>query len=267
MRIHLAVCLALVGCAASQPAAPAKKLTNWYCDPCTLPCSWADECGGRSAAVTFSPAGGTYTKSQTVALSTPTRGAKIYYTTDGSEPTPSSRAYLGPITVASDTTIKAISTAPEMASSAVSSSTYAFDVPTMAPLPPAPILLPVPVRVEVTKERLEIKDRIQFATGKTTLLTTSYPLLDEVAQVLNAHEEVALVEIQGHTDSRGATDANQKLSQGRAESVRTYLVGKGVAPGRLDAKGYGESRPIADNATAGGREANRRVEFTIAPPK
>jgi outer membrane protein OmpA-like peptidoglycan-associated protein len=265
MRI-VALCLALAGCAASQPAAPAKKLTDWYCDPCTLPCSWTDVCGGRSAAATFSPAGGTYTTSQTVALSTTTRGAKIYYTTDGSEPTPSSRVYMGPITVASNTTIKAITTAPEMANSAVSSSAYAIEIPTVAPLPPAPILLPVPARVEVKKERLEIKDRIQFATGKATLLPTSYPLLDDVAQALKTHEEVARVQIEGHTDSQGAATANKKLSQGRAESVRTYLVGKGVAPERLEAKGYGEDRPIADNGTPAGREANRRVEFTIVPP-
>jgi outer membrane protein OmpA-like peptidoglycan-associated protein len=68
--------------------------------------------------------------------------------------------------------------------------------------------------------------------------------------------------IEGHTDDVGADEFNQKLSQDRADSVRTYLVGKGIAEDRLEAVGYGETKPVQDNKTSAGRAANRRTEFT-----
>jgi outer membrane protein OmpA-like peptidoglycan-associated protein len=71
------------------------------------------------------------------------------------------------------------------------------------------------------------------------------------------------VRIEGHTDSRSCEDYNQRLSEGRANAVRTYLVGRGVDPVRMEAIGYGESRPIASNLTRSGRSMNRRVEFVI----
>lgn len=287
MRIHLALCLAVAGCAAAQPqsALSAKRGPNEYCNPCAVPCTPYEMCGGTavakapapaakpapmpvavapqaSAAATFSPAEGTFTSSQSVELSTTTPGAMIHYTTDGTEPTASSPVYAGPITVGSTTTVKALTTAPGMANSEVASATYSIEPPPppVAATPPA-----VAPRVEVTKAKLEIKDKIFFDTGKATIQPTSYPLLDEVAQALKSHAEVAHVDIEGHTDSQGAATVNRKLSQGRAEAVRAYLVDKGIAAERLDAKGLGASRPIADNKTAKGREANRRVEFVITP--
>jgi OOP family OmpA-OmpF porin len=71
------------------------------------------------------------------------------------------------------------------------------------------------------------------------------------------------VEIQGHTDSQGRESTNLKLSQKRAESVRTYLIKKSVGSERMTAKGYGKTVPIADNRTSAGRAQNRRVEFVI----
>ena len=71
------------------------------------------------------------------------------------------------------------------------------------------------------------------------------------------------VEVQGHTDSQGDDDFNLKLSQRRAESVRLYLIKRGITSDRLDPKGYGETVPIADNRTSDGRAQNRRVEFVI----
>lgn len=71
------------------------------------------------------------------------------------------------------------------------------------------------------------------------------------------------VEVGGHTDSRGAADYNQQLSERRAKSVRDYLVGNGIAENRLTTVGYGLGRPIADNATADGQDRNRRVELRI----
>jgi len=81
--------------------------------------------------------------------------------------------------------------------------------------------------------------------------------------VLVNHPEVRKVRIEGHTDSRGSARMNQRLSQGRAEAVMNYLLGQGIMAARLEARGYGENKPIAPNSSRRGREQNRRVEFTI----
>ncbi|MBD3241739.1 MAG: OmpA family protein [Chitinivibrionales bacterium] len=101
---------------------------------------------------------------------------------------------------------------------------------------------------------------VNFETGKAVLTPNSYRLLDDVYASLAEWTEVKL-EIQGHTDSQGSNEVNQRLSQRRAEAVRDYLIGKGIDPSRLRAVGYGEVRPIADNTTAAGRAKNRRVEL------
>jgi len=82
-----------------------------------------------------------------------------------------------------------------------------------------------------------------------------------VAQVIRAHPELEKIYIEGHTDNRGGAEFNRNLSRRRAESVRNYFINRGVAPERLEARGYGPDRPIAPNTTAQGRAANRRVEF------
>lgn len=73
-----------------------------------------------------------------------------------------------------------------------------------------------------------------------------------------------LLNIAGHTDSQGADDMNQKLSEDRANAVKDYLAKKGVAADRMTAEGFGETKPIDTNATAAGRRENRRVEFTVS---
>lgn len=118
--------------------------------------------------------------------------------------------------------------------------------------------------VVITREKLVIKDKVYFDTAKSNIQPRSFGLLDQVARVLTEHPEVAKVTVEGHTDSRGPADFNRALSQSRSESVKAYLVKKGVAAERLDAKGYGPDRPVADNATPAGREQNRRVEFVIS---
>ncbi len=117
--------------------------------------------------------------------------------------------------------------------------------------------------VQITSEKLVIKDKTFFATNRSRILPRSFALLDQVALVLNAHPDLTLVEVQGHTDNRGGAEHNRKLSQERADAVRTYLVDKGVAPRRLDAKGFGSDQPAAPNVTSQGRELNRRVEFKL----
>lgn len=118
-------------------------------------------------------------------------------------------------------------------------------------------------RVAVTADKLELKDKIFFDTGEATIKPVSHSLLDEVAGALKSHEEVKQVEIEGHTDNTGDAELNRRLSQQRADAVRSYLVGKGIGEARLSAKGYGPDRPVATNETEDGREANRRVEFKV----
>jgi OOP family OmpA-OmpF porin len=118
--------------------------------------------------------------------------------------------------------------------------------------------------VVVKKDRIEIKQQINFATGKSAIQgKQSFAILDQVVQVLEDYPSIKKVRIEGHTDSVGKAAFNQKLSQARAESVRAYLLKKGIAEDRLEAVGYGMTRPIASNATAKGRAANRRTEFNI----
>lgn len=118
-------------------------------------------------------------------------------------------------------------------------------------------------KVVIAKNKIIITEPVYFATNKATILDQSFEILDEVARVLSENPQITLVRIEGHTDSRGKDEYNQKLSQKRAESVRKYLIGRGIDRDRLEAVGYGEVQPIADNETQEGRAKNRRVEFTI----
>jgi outer membrane protein OmpA-like peptidoglycan-associated protein len=103
---------------------------------------------------------------------------------------------------------------------------------------------------------------IYFDTGKATIRPESYPVLDDAVRVLKANETV-VVEIAGHTDSVGSDSYNMRLSEARANSVRTYLISRGIGPNRLIARGYGETMPVASNATRDGRQMNRRIEFRV----
>jgi OOP family OmpA-OmpF porin len=116
--------------------------------------------------------------------------------------------------------------------------------------------------VEVKKDRIVIKQQVHFQTAKWAILPDSYALLDQVVQVLRDYPKMR-VSVEGHTDSVGGELANMKLSQARAESVRSYLVGKGVQADRLEAVGFGTTKPIASNKTDKGRSQNRRTEFRI----
>jgi outer membrane protein OmpA-like peptidoglycan-associated protein/opacity protein-like surface antigen len=117
--------------------------------------------------------------------------------------------------------------------------------------------------VVITKNQLQILDQVKFVTGSAKLSPASNKLLDNVARVLLAHLEIWKVRVEGHTDNVGNSEKNMKLSQDRAQSVVAYLVKKGVAPERLEAQGFGDTKPIEDNTTAKGRTQNRRVEFNI----
>ena len=101
---------------------------------------------------------------------------------------------------------------------------------------------------------------IQFDFNKSTIRADSEPTLQNVLGILKAQPDLKL-EIQGHTDNVGGDEYNQKLSESRAASVVTWLTNNGIAPGRLTAKGYGKTQPIADNDSDEGRARNRRVEL------
>jgi len=118
------------------------------------------------------------------------------------------------------------------------------------------------VNVVVTETKIEIKQTVYFDTNKATIKKVSFDLLNEVAQALKDNPKIK-VEVGGHTDSQGNDNFNLKLSQNRANSVRTYLIKQGITSDRMTAKGYGENVMIADNRTADGRAQNRRVEFVI----
>jgi len=122
---------------------------------------------------------------------------------------------------------------------------------------------PPPPRVVLTPSSIQIMDKVQFELGSDKLLEVSFPLLDEVGRVLAENEQIELIQIEGHTDSTGGAARNRELSKLRAESVRQYLIGKGIGKGRMVAKGFGPDRPLQANDTPEGREANRRVEFNI----
>lgn len=119
--------------------------------------------------------------------------------------------------------------------------------------------------VTVTSTGIVISQRIYFEYNRAVIRSRSFGILNTVGQVLTDFPDIT-VEIQGHTDSRGSDAYNLRLSQERAEAVRTYLIGRGIAANRLTARGYGETVPIDTNRTAGGRAANRRVEFIRTDP-
>lgn len=121
------------------------------------------------------------------------------------------------------------------------------------------------VKQEARGMVITLSGSILFASNKAELFPTAHAKLDNVVEALGKQDPDAKMVVEGHADSQGAAAYNQELSQRRAEAVRAYLVGKGIAPARLSAKGMGVDHPIADNKTAEGRANNRRVEIVVAP--
>ncbi len=111
-------------------------------------------------------------------------------------------------------------------------------------------------------EILSRTDNIYFAPGSARLQPKSSALLDTVADIVSRCPQMN-IQIAGHTDSIGARNYNQRLSEQRAASVVSYLTGKGIADGRMTSIGFGEDKPIADNSTDRGRWRNRRIEFSV----
>ena len=101
-----------------------------------------------------------------------------------------------------------------------------------------------------------------FDVDSAVLSVAARNELDRFAQVMLDYPKTAIL-VQGHTDSSGSEEYNQRLSEQRADSVKDFLQSSGIGNGRMAAVGYGESRPVADNSSADGRQQNRRVEIAI----
>lgn len=106
---------------------------------------------------------------------------------------------------------------------------------------------------------------VLFASSKSDLLPTAQLKLNSVAQALTQQDPDANMVVEGHTDSQGGASYNQALSERRADTVREYLVSRGVAADRVSSQGFGSSRSVADNGSAEGRANNRRVEIVVEP--
>lgn len=113
------------------------------------------------------------------------------------------------------------------------------------------------------KETLNFAARnVQFETGSAVLKASSNAIMDQVADILKRYSDYS-VRISGHTDSSGSDDLNLKLSKARAKACNDYLVSKGINAARITHDGFGESRPVGNNATPQGRALNRRTEFEL----
>jgi OOP family OmpA-OmpF porin len=141
------------------------------------------------------------------------------------------------------------------------------DQSAMAIVGTAPEAAPTPEpqkRVELRDNKIIINEKIQFEFDSAKILPVSHDLLNEVAKVIKENPQIKKIEVEGHASAEGADEYNLKLSDKRARSVLEYLTkNAGIAKDMLTSRGYGETRPIADNESDEGREKNRRVEFTI----
>jgi outer membrane protein OmpA-like peptidoglycan-associated protein len=124
------------------------------------------------------------------------------------------------------------------------------------PPPPPP---PPPAPAPIAKKKIVLRG-VNFDFNKSTLQPAGKPILDEAARILKENPSID-VQVQGYTDAIGSDAYNLKLSDRRAATVKSYLVGQGVSASRLTTKGFGKSNPVATNETADGRAQNRRVEL------
>jgi OmpA-OmpF porin, OOP family len=118
------------------------------------------------------------------------------------------------------------------------------------------------VNIQFEPARSYRLDNVHFDTDKASLRPDSYTQLNELLEYLQRHPSVN-IEIAGHTDNTGAAAHNLQLSRDRANTIRDFLLKKGIKASRVLAKGYGDGVPVADNATDAGRQLNRRTEVKI----
>ncbi|NLW74880.1 MAG: OmpA family protein [Methanomicrobiales archaeon] len=119
---------------------------------------------------------------------------------------------------------------------------------------------PDTVKKEIDMPKEQTLNGVSFKSGSPEMTFESLQFVDPIIKKLKQYPEVT-IEVRGHTDAVGDFNKNMKLSQMRAESVRQYIISKGINPERIRATGFGSSSPIADNRTAAGRAQNRRIEI------
>jgi OmpA-OmpF porin, OOP family len=118
------------------------------------------------------------------------------------------------------------------------------------------------VEIKIDPPKNFVLENVYFDTGKSTLKASSNKALNDLVEVLKL-KNTMVVEIEGHTDDVGKAEENLKLSQDRADAVKKYLIAKGVPAGRVTAKGYGHTLPVADNTSEQGRSKNRRTSLKV----
>lgn len=132
---------------------------------------------------------------------------------------------------------------------------------------------PTPKAPQIITETITMDAKTLFDTDRAVLRPEGKKRLKEFARKVKSAEasktikNITNINVAGHTDSRGTDAYNQRLSERRAASVRNYLIQQGINPSMISAVGYGESQPVATNATAAGRQQNRRVEITVSGTK
>lgn len=129
-----------------------------------------------------------------------------------------------------------------------------------APPPPAPAPPPPPPPPPAPGTKLGTVGNAFFDFDRAVVKGKGEGVLEDVTKLMK-EQPTLRVSVEGHTDSVGSDAYNEKLSERRAQAVKAYLVKEGIDAGRIDAKGFGESKPTADNKTAAGRAENRRVEI------
>ena len=138
---------------------------------------------------------------------------------------------------------------------------FYFD--TLLTIPFRPDTIPVVARLQSLRQNAVMRlKNIQFEFNSADLLESSYEELDRLANLMLSNPNM-IIELSAHTDDRGSDAFNMRLSQRRGERAKNYLIGKGIAPNRLQAVGYGKRKPIVPNDTEANRFINRRVEFKI----
>ncbi len=120
-----------------------------------------------------------------------------------------------------------------------------------------------PSFIKVEGNIVRVMQQVHFGTGSAVILPQSFPMLQEIANLLKSNKGIKRMSIDGHTDNRGGAALNKRLSGDRAQAVMKFLVQKGIEANRLESHGYGLEKPIESNDSDAGRAANRRVEFKI----
>ncbi len=129
-------------------------------------------------------------------------------------------------------------------------------------IPAEPALYSMDINISFEPAKVIVLKNVEYDFNKSTIRPSSFKALDDLVEVMTLKPNL-VIEIGGHTDNVGDDQSNELLSQRRAESVKQYLVKKGIKAERIQTKGYGESMPVDDNSTDEGRQKNRRTEVKI----